>query len=75
MVWNYMDEAVQEALRSIREDASGIRADFKAHVLEDREALTAIGKQIAEWSGQLKLLCALSGAILTAIIAYGAKHW
>jgi hypothetical protein len=70
-----VDEVVQEAIRSIREDVSGLHADFKAHVLEDQQALSTIGKQIAEWSGQLSTIKWLSGAILTAIIAYGAKHW
>ncbi len=70
-----MDEAVQEAIRRIREDVTDMRADFKAHVIEDQAALSEIGKQIAVWSGQLSTIKWLSGAILTAMIAYGAKHW
>lgn len=70
-----MDEVVQESLRAIREEVSSMRADFKAHVIEDTAALNSIGKQIAEWSGQLSTIKWLSGAILAAIVAYGAKHW
>ncbi len=70
-----MDEVVQESLRSIRAEVEGMRADFKAHVIEDQAALSSIGKQIAEWSGQLSTIKWLSAAILTALFAYGVKHW
>ncbi len=52
-----------------------MRQDFKAHVIEDQAALGTIGRQISEWSGQLATIKWLSGAILSAIIAYGIKHW
>lgn len=70
-----MDEAVQESLRAIREECQSMRQDFKAHVIEDQAALGTIGRQISEWSGQLATIKWLSGAILSAIIAYGIKHW
>lgn len=70
-----MDEAIKEAFRSVHEKLDGHVRDFKAHTVEDRDAMQLVRDQIAEWSGQLTVIKWLSAAILAAILAYGGKHW
>lgn len=63
-----MNEEIYTAIRELRED-------FQEHVREDREAISEVQRQLENWSGQLSVIKWLSGAILAAILAYGAKHW
>jgi len=66
-----MDEAVKEAFKAVHEKLDGHIVDFKTHTKEDEK----LREQVTEWAGQLKIIKWLSSAILTAMLAYGVKHW
>lgn len=77
-----MDEAVEIALKGLRDevgqvrhDVSVLRDDFSAHAQDDTKQLGQIREIIAGWKGQAMIVAWLAGAIFTALLAHVIRHW